>query len=47
VGRSDIAEAVGLRASRASELLAEMVAEGSLVAEGEGRSRVYRAKARS
>ncbi len=46
VGRSDVAEAVGLKASRVSELLAEMVTEGTLVAEGAGRSRAYRTRTR-
>ena len=45
-GRAAIAAGVGLGASRASELLSEMVAEGMLVAAGESRSRTYDLKKR-
>ncbi|WP_165046339.1 hypothetical protein [Adlercreutzia sp. ZJ138] len=46
-GRAAIANAVGLQASRASELLAEMVQEGSIVAEGATRNRKFRPTKRS
>ena len=41
-GRAAIADAVGLQASRASELLAEMADEGTIVAEGATRNRKFR-----
>lgn len=41
-GRAEVAQAIGLRASRTSDLLRELAADGLLVAEGSGRSRVYR-----
>ena len=41
----EIAELLGLKSSRAREILAEMADDGVIVAEGEGRSRIYRLKA--
>lgn len=42
---SEIAELLGLRPTRAKEILAEMVDEGIIVAEGGNRNRTYRLKA--
>ncbi|WP_165057062.1 RNA-binding domain-containing protein [Adlercreutzia sp. ZJ176] len=41
-GRAAIASAVGLQASRASELLAELVSEKAIIAEGATRNRTFR-----
>jgi ATP-dependent DNA helicase RecG len=41
---AELAEYVGLRTTRMNELLREMTAEGTVVAEGSVRNRVYRLK---
>ena len=41
----EIADLIGLKITRAKELLAEMVAEGTIVAEGKNKNRVYKLKA--
>ena len=42
---SDIADLLGVKAARARRLLAEMVADGILVAEGGNKNRIYKLKA--
>lgn len=42
---SEIAELLGVKDARARRLLAEMVAEGTIVSEGENRNRIYKLKA--
>ena len=42
---TEIAELLGVKDARARRLLAEMVAEGTIVTEGENRNRVYKLKA--
>ncbi|MBQ7354593.1 MAG: AAA family ATPase, partial [Clostridia bacterium] len=42
---SEIAELLGLKPSRAKEILAEMVVEDILVPEGSNKNRVYKLKA--
>ena len=41
---AEIAELLGVKDARARRLLAEMVAEGTLAAEGENRNRAYKLK---
>ena len=44
-GTADIAALLGVKSTRAKTLLAEMAAEGSVIAEGGNRNRVYKLKA--
>ena len=42
---SDIADLLGLKPTRAKELLVEMVNDGLLMTEGENKNRIYKLKA--